>query len=233
MIFRSEVLESRPLTPSAHMIRVGKPPGFDYLPVQFCGLELRTVEGPIEYPMSLASSPTQRFLEFGARISASPWKRAFAALRPGEEVEIDGAYGHFLLDDSRDAVFVGGGIGITPLKGMARYLADRRSSRRASLIYSNRSQSEIAYREELAALEEADPRIQVLHTLTREPEGSGWTGRRGRVDRELLREAARDLDDPTYYLCGRGAMVSEIGRILVDLEVPRERITCEVFRGYG
>lgn len=232
MIFRAKVLESRALTPSAHMIRVEKAPGFQYQPVQFCGLEIATSEGSEEYPMSLASTPTRDFLEFGARLSSSPWKKAFAALRPGDEVEIDGAYGHFLLDTAHDALFLAGGIGITPLKGMAEYLADTRSPHRSVLVYSNRSQEEIAFRRELETLERDNPRFRLIQTLTREPEGDGWQGRRGRIDAKLIREAAEGLDDPTYYLCGKGDMVMEAGQLLFGLGVPRERIVWEVFRGY-
>lgn len=232
MIFRSRVTESLRLTPSTHMIRVERPAEFEYEPVQFCGLELSTPSGVEEYPMSLASSPTQAYLEFGARVSDSPWKRAFAGLTKGTEVEIDGAYGHFLLQPDRDAVFVAGGIGITPLKGMARYLADTGSRRRSALVYSNRTIEEIAYREELAEIEAANGRFRVLHTLTREPATSAWSGRRGRIDGPLLDEAAAGLTDPIYYLCGRGGMVADVGGLLAGMGVPRERITFEVFRGY-
>lgn len=233
MIYRARVLESRALTPSTHLLRVEKAPGFDFRPVQFCGLEFATSEGSEEYPMSLACSPTRPYLEFGARLSGSAWKRAFAALRPGEEVEVDGAYGHFLLDEARDAVFVAGGIGITPLKGMAEYLADTGSEHRSVLVYSNRSQEEIAFRAELAELERHNPRFRVLHSLTREPADSGWTGRRGRVDDDLLRAAAGAVAAPKYYLCGKGEMVMETGRRLLALGVPREDIVFEVFRGYA
>lgn len=109
MIFRAKVIESRALTPTVHGIKIEKPAGFTFQPVQFCGLEFETSEGSEEYSMSLACSPTKSYLEFGARIaSGTPWKRAFAALKPGDEVEIDGAYGHFVLDETHDAVFVAG-----------------------------------------------------------------------------------------------------------------------------
>lgn len=233
MIYRAKVLESRALTPTTHGIRIERAAGFEYRPVQFCGVELATSEGSEEYPMSLASSPTRPYLEFGARLSASPWKRGFAALTAGDEVEIDGAYGHFVLDDTRDAVFVAGGIGITPLKGMAEYLADTGSPRHAVLVYSNRDRAEIAYREELRALEEQNSRFRVVHTLTREPAGSDWTGRRGRIDDALLAETAAEVSDPKYYLCGRGEMVMETGRQLLAQGVRRDDIMFEVFRGYG
>jgi ferredoxin-NADP reductase len=234
VIFRAKVLVSQSLTPTTHMIRVEKPPAFQFQPVQFCGLELATPEGGIEYPMSLATSPTRPHLEWAARIaSKSAWKRAFAALRPGDEVEVDGPYGHFLLDQESDAVLVAGGIGITPLKGMAEYLADTGSLRRAVMLYSNRDQSEIAYRDELAALEKANPRFRVVHTLTREPETSGWREKRGRIDVPTMLEAAKGLTDATFYVCGVPDMVRAAAQGLVDAGVPRERLRYELFPGYG
>jgi ferredoxin-NADP reductase len=216
------------------MIRVEKPKGFAFRPVQFCGLEIMTSEGSEEYPMSLACSPTKPYLEFGARVvSGSPWKRAFTALRPGDEVEVDGAYGHFVLDETRDAVLIAGGIGITPLKGMAEWAADTKWPRRLALVYSNKEQKEIAYREELDAIAAADPRSRVLHTLTQEPAASGWTGRRGRIDAALLAEAARGLDDPTYYVCGKPGMVQAAVDALAANGVGRARLVYESFTGYA
>jgi glycine betaine catabolism B len=233
VIARVRVLASPQLTPTIHGVRFEKPPGFQFAPVQFCGLELATRRGPIEYPMSLACSPTKPYLEFGARISDSPWKEAFAALRPGDEAEIDGAYGHFVLDEASPAVLVAGGIGITPLKGMAEYAADRRLPQDVRLVYSNRSEEEIAYRPELEELTRQNPRFEVYHTLTRAPTESSWTGRRGRIDSALLAEASAKLSEPVYYVCGAGPMVQATFRLLRELGVGPERIRFEVFRGYG
>jgi glycine betaine catabolism B len=216
-----------------HSVRFEKPPGFEFAPVQFCGLEFMTREGPVEHPMSLACSPTKPYLEFGARLSASAWKEAFAALEPGDEAEVDGAYGHFLLRESSPAVLVAGGIGITPLKGMAEFAADRHLPIEMRLAYSSRSEEEIAYRPELERLTRENPRFQVFHTLTRVPEGSPWPGRRGRIDAPFLTEVSRGLSDPVYYLCGTGGMVQENYRALLGLGVPPDRVTYEVFRGYG
>jgi glycine betaine catabolism B len=221
------------VTPSVHGVKFEKPPGFDFAPVQFCGLELSTNAGSIEYPMSLACSPTRPYLEFGARVSDSPWKAAFAALRPGDEAEVDGAYGHFLLDEASPAVLVAGGIGITPLKGMAEYAADRQLPVDVRLVYSNRNEEEIAYRSELDALTHQNPRFAVYHTLTRVSEGSGWAGRRGRIDSDLLAEASRGLFHPVYYVCGSSGLVQGAYRLLQGLGTMPDRIKFEVFRGYG
>ncbi|HTW56487.1 MAG TPA: oxidoreductase [Thermoplasmata archaeon] len=196
-------------------------------------MELTTAQGRIEYPMSLACAPTRPYLEFAARVSTSPWKEAFAALKVGDEAEIDGPYGHFVLAEESPAVLVAGGIGITPLKGMAEYAADRRLPIDVRLVYSNRTEEEIAYRSELEELTRRNPRFEVRHTLTRLPEGSTWTGRRGRLDGGFLADAARGLSDPVYYVCGTWGMVEETVRLLASGGISADRIRYEVFRGYG
>jgi ferredoxin-NADP reductase len=227
------VLESRRVTPTVHIVKFEKPPGFHFEPVQFCGLELSTDRGGIEYPMSLACSPTKSYLEFGARVSNSPWKEAFASLRPGDEAEVDGAYGHFVLDEVSPAVLIAGGIGITPLKGMAEYAADSELPIDVRLVYSNRTEEEIAYRSELEGITQQNSRFEVIHTLTRPTEGSSWSGRRGRIDSDLLAQVSRGLINPTYYLCGTSGLVQESYRMLLGLGVKADRVKYEVFRGYG
>lgn len=200
--------------------------------MQFVGLELGTATGPEEYAMSLACAPTRDYLEFGARVSATPWKRAFAGLKPGDEVEVDGPYGHFVLDETRPAVLLAGGIGITPLKGMAEYAADRGLPLDVTLVYSNRSEAEIAYREELAELAEKNPRFRILHTLTRPSGGSQWKGRVGRIDEGLVREATAGQEDAAYYVCGKPEMVADMVGLLRSLGVSRGRVLFEQFWGY-
>jgi ferredoxin-NADP reductase len=233
VIARVHVIESRRVTPTIHSVRFERPAGFEFAPVQFCGLEFATRDGPVEHPMSLACSPTRPYLEFGARLSSSAWKEAFAALKPGDVAEVDGAYGDFRLEETSPAILVAGGIGITPLKGMAEYAADRRLPIDVRLAYSSREESEIAYRPELEELVRQNPRFQVLHTLTRVPKGSDWTGRRGRIDSELLAELSQGLFDPIYYVCGAPGMVQDTYRTLQGLGVDSDRIRFEVFRGYG
>ncbi|MHB8604903.1 MAG: ferredoxin--NADP reductase [Thermoplasmatota archaeon] len=233
MIARVKVLESRRLTPTTHDIKLEKPAGFAFRPVQFCGLEIETAEGGVEYPMSLATSPTRDYLEFGARLlSGSPWKKAFGALQAGDTVEIDGAYGHFVLDETRDAVLVAGGIGITPLKGMAEYATDMTLPIDVALLYSNRSLDEVAYRDEIDALAAANGRLTALYTLTREEPPAGSRMRKGRIDRAMLAEALAAHPDAVFYVCGRDEMVRDAFRTLLELKVDAKRVRYEVFSGY-
>jgi len=146
-------------------------------------------------------------------------------------VAIFGPIGDFVLHETRPAILVAGGIGVTPLKGMAEYATDRELPIPIRLVYSSRSEDEIAYRAELAALERQDPHFRVLHTLTGAV-GPGWESATGRIDRNLLREAARDLTDPIYYVSGTPSMVVEAWHLLREEGIPAHSIQVEAFRGY-
>ncbi|TLZ91830.1 MAG: hypothetical protein E6K04_05425 [Methanobacteriota archaeon] len=229
--FRTRVMSSRPLTPTTHAIQVEKPKAFIFGPTQFTFLQLQTEEGMDARPMSLATSPTRPHLEYAIRLSDSAYKRAFAALRPDDEVRVFGPIGDFLLLETRPAVLVGGGVGITPLKGMAEYAVDKALPIPIRLIYSNRSEDEIVYRHELEALETLNPHFRMLNTLTRTTD-RGWKGATGRIDQELLRQATLGLADPIYYVSGTPSMVVGMVRLLRGLDVPDSNIEVEAFRGY-
>ncbi len=230
--FRTRVVSSRPLTPTTRAIEVEKPQAFTFRPTQFTFLQLQTEEGMDARPMSLATSPTRPHLEYAVRLSDSPYKRAFVALQPNDEVRAFGPIGDFVLHETRPAVLLAGGIGITPLKGMAEYAADKALPIPIRLVYSNRSEDEIVYRHELEELEKKNPQFRVFNTLTRTAD-SGWEGRIGRIDREVLLEAAQGLADPIYYVSGTPSMVIGTLRLLRGLGVPDENIEVEAFRGYG
>ena len=229
--FRTRVVASRSLTPSTRAIELEKPQAFSFRPTQFTFLQLKTEEGMDARPMSLATSPTRPHLEYAVRVSDSPYKRAFAALRPGDEVAVFGPIGDFVLHETRPAVLLAGGIGVTPLKGMAEYAADKALPIPIRLLHSNRSEDEIVYRPELDALETQNPRFRVLYTLTRNDD-KGWQGRTGRIDQELLSEAARDFSDPIYYVTGTPSMVVGTLQLLRELNIPDSNIEIEAFRGY-
>src|SRR2546421_10470402 len=171
--FRTRIVSSRALTPSTRAIESEKPAGFTFRPTQFTFLQLQTEEGMDARPMSLATSPTRPHLEYAVRLSDSPYKRAFPALRPGDEVRVFGPIGDFVLHETRPAVLVAGGVGITPLKGMAEYAADKALPIPIRLVYSNRSEDEIVYRRELDSLEKQNANFRVRYTLTRTVD-PGW-----------------------------------------------------------
>ena len=100
---------------------------------------------------TIASSPTEPNLRLGVKFYDNPssFKKKMLAMEPGDEIMAGQLAGDFILprDPEKKLVFIAGGIGITPFRSMVKYLMDRGEKRLIALLYSNRTVSEIAYRD--------------------------------------------------------------------------------------
>jgi ferredoxin-NADP reductase len=146
-------------------------------------------------------------------------------LRPGDELELRGPIGgYFVWQESLGGplLLVGGGSGVVPLRAMLRHHRASASEIPARLLYSARTRADLIYRAELA---DYDATI----TLTRE-QPQGWSGRSGRIDRDLLAEVAWPAAErPLVYLCGPTGFVEGVASALVALGHDPSRIRAERF----
>lgn len=146
--------------------------------------------------------------------------------RAGDVFEVRGPIGGYFAWDPADGgplLLVGGGSGVVPLRSMLRV---RSRDVAARLVYSARTLEDVIYREELDALGE-----DVVVTLTRE---SRVGVRRGRVDAELLREAAfAPSEEPRVFVCGPTSFVEAVATALVEIGHAPERIRTERFGPTG
>jgi ferredoxin-NADP reductase len=210
---------------------------FRYLSNQAIRLALPDVDDPwgAVRTFSLSSSPTEPGqLSVTCKISDTPFKKALAQLRPGEMAEVYGPLGLFLLDRVRPSVFIAGGIGVTPFRGMLKFTTDSGDSAERRLLYSARTPEELVFRPELDAMAQSFPQVQVNYTVTRPTESALlWRGRVGRIDAGWIREITAPLDHPNFYVAGLPEMVEQIVSMLGDpLGVPADDIDYEIFRGF-
>jgi ferredoxin-NADP reductase/predicted pyridoxine 5'-phosphate oxidase superfamily flavin-nucleotide-binding protein len=117
-----------------------------------------------------------------------------------------------LHDDARPAVLIAGGVGITPIKGMAHALKARGTATR--LHYAARSRQEVAYREELAR--ELGDALSVY-----------LSGEGARMDIERVLAAAPA--EAIFYVCGPHRLVDAVTRAAARLKIDPERIRIERF----
>ena len=142
------------------------------------------------------------------------------ALGTGDQFELRGPIGgHFVwtVADGGPLFLVAGGSGIVPLMAMLRHRERNANRAPAILLYSSRSLEDIIYRQELDALAARDLGLRVVHTLTRQ-QPTGWTGRRGRINRALLADTCfPPAQQPKIFVCGPTPFVEDVSRFLVDL----------------
>lgn len=232
--YELKVIDARQETPDVKSIILEKPDKFDFKPGQFVTMKLDAPgdqRGGIR-TLSIAASPTENFLMFTTRISASGFKQKFNSLKAGDKVNVIGPFGNFILHDdfSHKAVLIAGGIGITPFRSMIQNAADEKLALEIDLLYSNRSFEQIAYYKEFEKLQKQNSKFVVYHTLTDEtPEH--WSGGIGRITEDTIMEIT-DADNSTFYVCGPPGMVNAMEALLKGMNISPERIKAERFEGY-
>jgi ferredoxin-NADP reductase len=183
--------------------------------------------------ISVVTSPNERgVLGLCTRLRDSAFKRSLAELPVGAEVDVEEPKGSFLLpkDTDKHYVFIAGGIGITVLRCMLRYIAEEQLPYRVTLFYSNRDRESAAFLDELAELEQAIPGLQVVLTMTQDP---SWDGESRRIGADLLRDHLGDeLQSLTYLITGPPDMVEGVSETLAAEGVPEEQIQAGKFSGY-
>ncbi len=180
-------------------------------------------------PFSIASSPTENFLLFTMRMDRqSDFKKAIDSKRPGDKATVIGPMGRFFLpeDESKNVIMIGKGIGITPFRSMVKYATDTHLSNRITLLYENRSASQVVYRREWEELQAGNPNFKVVKVFT-EAAGNG-----SGIDVNLIRRHTIDVKETAFYLCGVPKDIFRSFGLLRSLGVPNTSVKVESFHGY-
>lgn len=213
------------------LFRFTKPAGFEYRAGQSVDLTLPT--GAM-HPYSLVSAPHESELAIATRMRPSAFKKELGALQEGAEVTIEGPFGSFFLHENvtRPAVFIAGGIGITPFYSMVKDATNRALLHEMHLFYSNHRPEDAAFLTELRALENENQRFAFVPTMTK-PEASSepWTGEHGYVTAEMIKKYVR-ATNPMYYCAGPAPMVTAMRMLLKTIGVSEDDIRFEEFTGY-
>jgi ferredoxin-NADP reductase len=217
--------------------RFEKPAGFAFKPGQAIVLELAdppAAEGQRRRTFSLVSAPFESALVVATRMRDTAFKRALNALPEGASVKLIGPMGQFTLADAaRPAVFIAGGIGITPFMSMLRQAARDRSPQTLLLLYSNRRPEDAAFLGELQDLERSNSNFRLVATMTDMASSARhWGGETGLLNADTIRRCADGLAAPIYYVVGPPAMVTAMQETLRGAGVADSDIRSEEFHGY-
>lgn len=146
----------------------------------------------------------------------------------GADIEIDGPFGAFGAPEAAPGaplLLVAGGTGISPIRSVVHDQLTRAGHGPLSLVYSVRTPDEFAFADEFVALE-AEGRLTLHATVTRDLQAGDGGPRLGRVDDALLRDAF-PAASPWCLVCGPSGFVQAITGALDRLGVPGERVVVE------
>jgi ferredoxin-NADP reductase len=240
LVVRSLVHE----TVDALAIELADPSGapITFVPGQFLTLHLTIGGREIRRAYSISSTPLD-----GAHATIVVKKiegglasgHLHHALRVGDRIEVTGPSGSFVAPAAsapRHLVFLAGGSGITPVLSLLRTALTSEPGARVTLVFGNRRESEIIFRDRLDALaREHGDRLRIVHVLQ---EASARAHRIGRPDAALVAELVTGLelekrlpgeDPPLFFVCGPAPMMASVRRALSDAGVSDARIREERF----
>lgn len=191
-----------------------KPSGFHFYAGQYLNIEL----GDNDKDFTISSSPSEDHLMITTRISNSQFKKNLTILKPGDTITTSHPAGTFTLDETEPAIFIAGGIGITPFRSMIKYAIDQNLKTPITLIYSN-SDENFLFKEELDEWKSHLPNLNIIYHNT---------SQNGHLSHLL----STIYHLPIYYLAGSPSFVDEMAKILKDSGVDEINIRYDRFDGY-
>ena len=209
------VRRSELLSPSVKSLTLACADGdpLAFIPGQWINLQLDCGGVLDKRPYSIASAPHARHPEqfeiAVTRVEEGHVSLSLHALEGGDSLELDGPYGFFTREDhlNEDALLVGTGTGVGPLRAMIQSELARGAGPRLTLLFGCRTQADLLYREEFEGLAGEHARFRFEPTLSRpDPE---WRGRTGYVQSQLA-ELVEAGGRPHVYVCGLSDMVNDV-----------------------
>lgn len=235
-----KLVGKRELAPDIYEFSFNSERQLAYLPGQY-------LEWTLEHPsqdnrgirryFTLSSSPTESDFKLGVKFYPRPssFKKYFLTITQADKPVASQLAGDFILPDDakQKLVFLAGGIGITPFRSMIKYLLDIKQPRSIVLFYSNRTPSDIVYRE-IFDQAERELGLKTVYTITDlSSQSAAWSGLTGPVDEAMIVQAVPDFKERLFYLSGPRGMVVAFEEILGKMGVKKSQIKTDYFPGFA
>lgn len=172
---------------------------------------------------TIASSPTEDLISLVSKFYENPstFKRALSNLKKGDKIFAGNLAGEFTLPDKNEKlVFLAGGIGITPFISMVKYMLGNNSNFNTVLLYSNKTVSEIVYKDLFEIAKKVGLKTIYVNT-----------DKNGYINEELIKKEVSDFKDRIFYISGPHSFVSAMEQMLQKIGV--SKIKTDFFPGYA
>ena len=231
--FETEVSDIIQRTYNVKSFRFKKKGDIDFKTGQFFFVTLKINGEERTKHFSFSNSPTEKeYTEFTKRLTDSDFSKALDRLKIGDRAKLKMPYGSFTFEgEYKKIAFLSGGIGITPIRSICKYVVDKELDTDIALLYGNRTSKDIVFKDDFDTMQKTHPKLKVIHILSQAD--SEWAGRRGHIDSRLIKEEISDYAERRFYICGPPSMVEAMKNILLDeLNLPAGQVITENFTGY-
>jgi ferredoxin-NADP reductase len=237
--FKTRLKEKKYVAEGTMAFYLQKPEGFrfeagQYVDVTLIGPSETDAEGNIR-SLSIASAPADEHLLVTTRMQDTAFKRVLRTIAFDTEIQLDGPLGSFTLhkNSSKPAVFLAGGIGITPFFSIIRHAEREKLPHKLYLFYSNRRPEDTAFLKDLHDSEKGNPNFRFIPSMTEmNKSAQSWSGEAGFIDGDMLAKYLPTLQGPIYYVAGPPAMVTAMRKTLTAAGVDEDDVRVEEFAGY-
>jgi len=233
IIFETEVLDIISRAPKVKSFRFETEQEVHFKPGQFFFAGIKIAGSEMTKHFSFSNSPTEKgYVEFTKKLTDSDFSKALNRLKVGDGAKLKMPYGSFTFEgEYKKIAFLSGGIGITPIRSICKFVTDRKLATDIILLYGNHQEEDIVFKTDLEEMGSVNKNLRVVHTLTY-PEQT-WRGRRGFIDEEMIKEEISDYQERVFYVCGPPKMVESLVDILKSrLALPEDKVKTENFLGY-
>jgi len=204
---------------------------FEYLPGQFAFLRIfGNGIKPEEHPFTISSSPSSHDdISFTIKDSGD-FTSTIGNAKAGDKAIVEAPLGRFsftLYPDVKQIILIAGGIGITPLLSMLRYLAQKDKQKHVTLIWANRTTKDTFLQEEFDYILNEMPNLKIHNVMSRE---SDYSGLKGHLNEDILKELLNPVSsDSKVFLCGPVEMMKLVKQSLRKIGFAKKQIIRENF----
>ncbi len=192
-IYKVKLKSKKEVASGTMAFRFDKPVGFEYKAGQFADYTLinstdTDAEGNVR-GFSLASALFEDDIMFTTRMRDTAFKRNMKKMDIGTEVTFDAPYGSFTLQNNTQipAVFLSGGIGITPVRSIILQATHDKTEHKIFLFYANKTPQDAAYFDELTGTQKANANYKFIASMTDAEGAKDWKGETGFFTKECCK----------------------------------------------
>ncbi|MFE7060759.1 FAD-dependent oxidoreductase [Sutcliffiella sp. NPDC057660] len=170
-------------------------------------------------PLTVASTPAENVVKITTAISDKPseFKKALLELEEGMKIRMNGPVGSFYPNDNSPALFIAGGIGITPFRAIVKHMEaeGNRIEKQVRLLYLDSGKSYI-YKDEF----DKQTSMDVTYLASRDE-----------LYQEMDKFITSNNNNAKYFIAGSKSMVESITSHLKSNGILKRNIKKDAFMG--